>query len=214
MHAVFLEGSPRSKDSASAFILNALETKLPAAAIDWHRARKVDLNALTQDICRCDVLVIAFPLYVDAIPSHLLRVLESLESAFVDQDSQVTVYTIVNSGFFEPEQSRHALAMSRIWAEKCGFLWGQGLAVGAGEMLKSLPMGKGPAASLGKALDALTTQMTAGTRQEDQFVAPSFPRCLYKMMGNIGWRMQAKQNGVAAKAMNCQLPLITNDSAE
>lgn len=209
MNIMFLDGSPRAKDSASAFILTALEKKLSVGPIPWHAARKPEMNRLVQEIKTCDVLVIAFPLYVDAIPSHLLKVLEALESSFSNKEKQVTVYALVNCGFHESRQNRHALAMTRIWAEKCGFLWGQGLGIGAGEMVKSVPMGRGPAANLSKALDSLAQQMPAGLPQEDLFIDPNLPKFLYKAMANhIGWPMQAKSNGISRKAIRDKLPLV------
>ena len=43
-----------------------------------------------------------------------------------------------------------------------------------------------------------------GERQEDRYVSVAFPRFLYKMAGQMGWRQMIKANGGKAKDLGRQ----------
>lgn len=207
MRILLLDGSPKVKDSASAYLLKALEERLPDQQVTWQNARKFEPEALAAAIADADALVIAFPLYVDSIPSHLLRLLEAMQPSLAEAQEKPMVYAIVNSGFYDARQNHIALAMIRIWAEKCGCVYGQGLAIGAGGMAQVAPLGQGPATSMGKRMDVLAQSVLSGNAGEDLYTEPNFPRFLYKTMAHIGWRSEAKKNGVTRSQIKRRLPL-------
>ena len=77
MKIALINGSPKSKQSSSEAILNDLQTCLSKdIEVDNYSFRK---SFLTKDeieaLVNFDVLVFAFPLYVDGVPSHLLNCL-------------------------------------------------------------------------------------------------------------------------------------------
>ena len=205
MNIVFLDGSPKTKDSTSRYLLDGLEAKLTGkATVQWYNARKPEEESLVKALCDSQALVVAFPLYVDSIPSHLLVLLEKLQDLLAKQSS-AKVYVIVNSGFYEACQNSIALAMMEVWCDKAGLKWGQGVGAGAGGMAQAAPVGKGPSANMGKTRDILAENILHQTTGETLFTQPNFPRFLYKTMAHMGWRQIAKGNGIKGKEMYAKL---------
>ncbi len=80
MKIAFINGSPKIKGSASACILKDLKLFLNNNIISEYNFNKKKLTLKQmEELARCDILVFAFPLYVDGIPSHLLNCLIQLE---------------------------------------------------------------------------------------------------------------------------------------
>lgn len=208
MKILLLDGSPKVKGSASAFLLKALETRLgDGHTVTWQDARKPGTEALAAGLVQADALVVAFPLYVDSIPSHLLQVLEAIQPRLTGKGATTKVYGIVNCGFYDARQNHIALAMLRLWAETCGLTWACGLGIGGGGMAQVAPLGTGPVTSFGKSMDALAGRILAGEAGDDLYAEPNFPRFLYKTMAHIGWRSQAKKNGISPKGMKRRIAL-------
>lgn len=199
MKILFLDGSPKTADSTSVYLLKAMEQRLPDSDILWRSARNCDANALTEELDGCNAFMIAFPLYVDGLPSHLLRVLTQLQPLLAAGTWPGRVYGIINNGFYEAKQNQIAIDILKMWCRKSGLNWGQCVAVGGGGMAQTAPIGNGPCISIGKALDAIAANIMTGQQENDIFVEPDFPRFLYKSMAHIGWRTQAKQNGLRVK---------------
>lgn len=206
MNIILLDGSPKVKDSASEFILKSLETKINLSdddkiIIKWYNARNYNIDNLIDDINNSDCLVIAFPLYVDGIPSHLLRLFETIELLITNKNNKLKIYTIINSGFYESSQNHLAYEMTKIWSIKCGFDFAQSLCIGAGPMIKSFSMGNGPTKDIGKNLDIFTSNILSKKTEATIFTKPNFPRFLYKSMANMGWNIEAKNNGIKLKEL-------------
>mgnify|MGYP000653504169 CR=1 FL=1 len=62
-----------------------------------------------QEAADSDVLIFAFPLYVDGIPSHMVSALLDLETVIRKKKKKRTVYAILNCGFYEGCQNAVAL---------------------------------------------------------------------------------------------------------
>lgn len=202
MKILLMDGSPKSKGSTSAYLLKALEERLPDGnQVTWQDARAADPQDIAAAIKDADAVAIAFPLYVDSIPSHLLRLLEAVQPLLQTAASRPMVYAIVNSGFYDARQNHIALAMIRIWAEKCGLPYGGGLGIGGGGMAQAAPLGHGPVTGMGKSMDVLVKHVLAEEATDDLYVEPNFPRFLYKTMAHIGWRHTARKNGISASQL-------------
>ena len=92
------------------------------------------------------VLVFVFPLYVDSIPSQLLQFLIIL-GELKDLNHDMMVYCVVNNGFFEGTQNYIAIQQMKNWCAAANLKWGQGVGIGAGEMLpfiSDVPLKHGP----------------------------------------------------------------------
>jgi multimeric flavodoxin WrbA len=204
MKIAFINGSPKTKGSASACILKDLKLFLNNNIISEYNFNKKKLTLKQmEELARCDILVFAFPLYVDGIPSHLLNCLIQLEKFFIEiEQKEIIVYCLVNCGFYEGHQNKLAIEIMENWCKKSGIKWGQGIGIGAGGMitsLKNVPIGHGPKKSLGKALKEFSGNILKGTSGENIFITANFPRILYKLAAEMGWRHLIKANGLKRK---------------
>lgn len=206
MKIAFINGSPKVKDSASGCILTELKAFLEneSNTISEYYFRKSQLSTdEIKQLTECDILVFAFPLYVDGIPSHLLNCLIQLETFFASiKEKEIIVYSLVNCGFFEAHQNELAIEMMENWCTKAGLKWGQGIAIGAGgmvPMMKNTPVGRGPKKNLDKAFKQLSNNILKCTTAENIYVTANFPRFLYKFAAEMGWRQFGKANGLKRK---------------
>lgn len=205
MKIALINGSPKAKDSSSQYILKALRSLLPEEQeiIEYHfRTPKLSNDNLEQ-ISKCNVLVFAFPLYVDGIPAQLLNCLYEMETFFKTKPTEkITVYALVNSGFYEGHQNSIALELMKNWCEKANLTWVQGVGIGGGGMLPSMvgvPDGRGPKKNFGKALKIIASSISTGITAENIFISPNFPIFAYKLSAEMGWRQQIKGNGLKRK---------------
>ncbi len=115
---------------------------------------------------------------------------------------------IINAGFPEAAHNETALAICQNFARECGIKWGGGLSVGMGGLISGAPLEKlgGMVRKLTKALN-----LTAEAIIDDEVLpeeaikmaaTPFMPNWLYRLMGNIGWIMQAKKYGMSKKINN------------
>ncbi|MDR2179384.1 MAG: NAD(P)H-dependent oxidoreductase [Synergistaceae bacterium] len=191
-----VNGSPKRNKSASGAIVNALCERLRGTS-------QVVCNAMTQSpqeiaeaLRGSDAIVFVFPLYVDGIPSHVLRLLEGYPSA-----PGATVYAIINNGFYEARQNTLAMDMVKSFCQRAGLRWGQALGAGGGGMLNGVPIGRGPTKNFGLALDLLAKNIRELKTAENSSIDPGIPRFLYIFAAHLGWRRQARKNGLKVKQL-------------
>jgi len=210
-----LNGSPRGERSASRMILDFMEELLPKEQYERRhfslKTPNIDPTVLGE-ILSSQVLLIAFPLYVDGVPSHMIRWLMELERVFSLQvKSRPSVYALVNCGFYEADQTRVTLDILRNWCERAGLKWGQGMGIGAGgafSTFRNTPMGKWPFRDLGGAMTAMGLNITKQVSGTDLFVSPDFPRVAYKVAVEYSWRRAIKHNGLKLRDLHRRIPLV------
>lgn len=203
MKLALINGSPKSHGSASGALLTDLRSyvkeKTEVTEIGLHKS--VISEKVLEQLKNAQVWVISCPLYVDGIPSHLLSCLIQLENAF-DKDHTIHVYGIVNCGFYEGIQAEYALELLQNWCIKAGLVWSGGIGVGGGGGLNQMPTlknGHGPKAPIYKALHGMADKMLQLEIQKNNYVSVAFPRFLYKMAAQAGWRQMIKANGGSRK---------------
>jgi len=148
-----------------------------------------------------DLVVLAFPLYVDSLPAPLTRLLELVAErrGRTASEGSPRLAVIVQCGFPEANQCDTAIGICRQFAGFVGMPWAGALAMGMGGMLegdfKRLPGGGK------KILDALRKTAEALARGGDipddakaLFARPLSPRWLYTAFGNLGWRKKMRKN--------------------
>lgn len=199
MKILLIDGSPKTKESASCDLLEAMKKRLSGCEFRLQNVRKYNPAVLAAEITSNDAVIIAFPLYVDSIPSHLLKALTELQPMLQQAPGRVKIYGIVNSGFYDARQNHIALSMLKLWCEASGLKWGQGAGIGGGGMVHGQKIGEGPCTSIGKTLDMLAGNISEGKAGEFLFAEPDFPRVLYKAAAHMGWRYSAFKNGVLGK---------------
>lgn len=200
MKILMICGSPRPQKSTSHYLLNILKERLS----DDNEVLMCSMAEKNSDIERIvldnaedvDVMVVAFPLYVDSIPGSFLKVLKNIEEQIKKRKVNCKLYVIVNNGFYDAIQNNIALDIMWNWCKKCGMTRGRAMGVGAGEMVQGIPLGAGPLTNLGHTMDKFTEDIRHKNTDETIFVEPNFPRFLYKTAAHIGWHKTAKHNGL------------------
>lgn len=209
MRIALINGSPKRKNSASAFLLKELSEKLAdcvCTEISLH-ARGTVADAAMADLLEVDALVLAFPLYVDGVPSHLLAELCEMQHLLAGR-KPLSVYAMVNCGFFEGQQAKVALRIVENWCTRCGFDWCGGIGIGGGGMLlalRNVPAGNGPRKPVSEAIGCLSEMIRENQPMNNRFVSPAFPRLLYKLTAQSGWREEIRKNGLRPKDLSRRL---------
>jgi hypothetical protein len=93
----------------------------------------------------------------------MLKTLIELEKYFTNEEAKnITVYSIINNGFYEGKQTHIAFEVIQNWCEHCGINFGGGIGQGAGEMIgvtKKTPINSGPFKNLGRSLELLVNKI-------------------------------------------------------
>jgi len=201
MRIALINGSPKKKESVSGFLLEELKGKFSGEAevleIGLHDAEVSE--EVFEKLAGAEAWVFACPLYVDGLPGHLLSCLSQLEKRPV-QGTKPLIYGVVNCGFYEGIQTETALALLQNWSARAGYSWAGGTGVGGGGAILMVP--EGPRAPIDGALEEMAEKILRRKTQENRFVTVAFPRFLYQISGQIGWRKMIKANGGRARDLD------------
>jgi len=199
-----INGSPKAIKSNSEILGNYLSSLLKDNEIKKYYSISFRLNNENKnEIYNSDVLIFLFPLYVDGIPSNLLKLFVEFEKEKVVNPA-TRVYCIVNNGFYEGKQNRLAILQMKNWCEKVKADWGQGIGVGAGELLpylKKYKLGKGPLKNLGKVLDKFSTNILTLKSDKDIYINPNWLKSLYFFQGTISWILKGRKNNLRVREL-------------
>ena len=204
MKISIINGSPKVGKSNSEILGNYLLSLLKDNGIRKYYSISVRLDdKIKNEIYNSDVLIFLFPLYVDGIPSNLLKLLVEFEKKKVIKYG-TKIYCIVNNGFYEGKQNQLAILQIKNWCEKVKARWGQGIGVGAGELLpylKKYPLGQGPLKNLGKVLDKFSANILTLKSDEDIYINPNWLRSLYFLQGSISWILKGRKNNLRVREL-------------
>lgn len=206
MKIAMINGSPKVGKSNSGYMLQQLEPLLsPGNELFFYAISGKPLSdGQHGELCRMDALIFAFPLYIDAIPSQLFRMLIALsEHMKMERNEEIYVYAMINNGFFEGKQCRVALEILQNWCFRSGLHFGQGICQGAGEMMGSLeqiPFGHGPFNNLGTAMESFAKHIQSRGTEEPLLLSPNFPRFAWRFAStHTFWNAAAQKNGLKKK---------------
>lgn len=211
MKTLLLVGSPKGKASTSVGLGRALLERMGEDATEtayiYPALRSEEkLNTLYQAVEQAELVLLVAPLYVDGVPGGTLHFMEGLaryrKAHEGERDQRLAV--IVNCGFPEAAQNETALRIYGRFAEKAGFEWAGGVAVGAGTAAlgQGLSEPKGMVTDVVNTLDEVAAALTAGRPLAGKGIAlaqPRIPPRMYAFMGKVGWWLSARKNGVLGK---------------
>ena len=209
MTVALINASPKAKGSASSILLDDLKSCL---------GNKVDVEEiylrtanLTTDIIEklkgADTWVVAFPLYVDSLPSHLIACLKQLEK-MTWKKKDLAVYGIANCGFYEGNQAAPALSVLKNWCAKAGCLYKGSLGIGGGGAIAvsaKYSAKHGPRANIYKAMRDFAERIVKKEGEATRYATVAFPRFVYKLCAQHSWRTMIKKNGGKAKDLSKRL---------
>ena len=204
MKISIINGSPKAIKSNSEILGNYLSSLLKENEIKEYYSIYARLDdKIKNEIHNSDILIFLFPLHVDGIPSNLLKLLVKFEEEKVIK-SETKIYCIVNNGFYEGKQNRLAILQMKNWCEKVKANWGQGIGVGAGELLpylKKYKLGQGPLKNLGNVLDEFSSNILTLKSDEDIYINPNWLRSLYFLQGSISWILKGRKNNLRVREL-------------
>jgi len=160
-------------------------------------------DALHAAIERADLIVFAFPMYIDCLPYHVIKTFEQIAERrnTAGAPKRQRFLAISNCGFPEAHQMDTVMAICRQFARETDLEWAGGLALGGGESLGGKPLAEigGMARHVVKALDLTAGALAMGNAAPDEAIAlmakPLVPPWLFRLVGGIGWRLRARELG-------------------
>ena len=204
MKIIIINGSPKTVKSNSEILGNYLFPLLKENNIKKYYSIYFQLNDKTKnEIYNSDVVIFIFPLYVDGIPSNLLKLLVKFEKENVIRP-KTKIYCIVNNGFYEGKQNFLALLHMKNWCKKVNAKWGQGIGIGSGELLpylKKFKLGQGPLKNLEKILNRLSRNILTLNSDKNIYINPNWPKSLYFIQGSISWILEARKNNLKIREL-------------
>ena len=197
---VLLKASMRSENGNSAVLARELAEGLQGEYefldLKKYRNSMEDLMNALED---ASAVVLCAPLYVDGLPSQLIRLMELFEAEY--QGRSKRIYVLANMGLYESSQMVNLFEAVRQWCVKMGFEYCGGLGVSAGELIgvlmQILPFKGWPTSRIAKGMSCLQEAVNNGNKIEDLYTEPyGFPRWLYLEIANRNWNNLAKKNGL------------------
>ena len=148
--ALLLIGSAKpagesSSEALGAYLLGRLAERGISTETS-HVAHALRTEARTSELLlavdRTDLLILAFPLYVDSLPYLATEALERIAAHRLAQPAPApaSFLAIANCGFPEAQHNATALAICRQFADAAGFTWAGGLALGEGGAISGRPL--------------------------------------------------------------------------
>ena len=219
--ALLIVGSPRKEQSSSLSLGSYLCSRLQQHAIEtrtlflYARSMSNDQEKLFSTISKADLVILAFPLYVDSMPSPVIKFLEQLKiyrdskhsiSGTTNVNRATTQFiALANCGFPEATHNDTALAIAEQFTYQAGFLWMGGIGVGGGNGFggKSLEEGKNATLPIRMALDLASDTLAKGEPISqvaiDMARKQPYPSSLFRFGAQFFWRAKAAKYGAKRK---------------
>ena len=212
MNMVLINGSPKGEKSCSKELLEIFksgfekENNVYEISISHKRIKDEDKFHI---VSNCDNIVIAFPLYVDCLPSTVIKFLEGFEKYTKDNNIKCDsrLYCIVNCGFYEGIQNRQALKVVKNFTQHIDKIkYDGGIGIGTGPFIygsSSIPWEAKIKASVRKEIDKLIDAIKNDESiNKDLFTEANMNKRLYIQAGNFGWISSGFKNKVYLSGFN------------
>jgi multimeric flavodoxin WrbA len=212
--ALLLWGSPKVSKSNSESLGNYLLGKLRSGGFETEKLqiqgsmRSKDAQAkMLERFADSDLIVLAFPLYMDTLPASVIAALELIakQRKTSAQPKTQQLVAIIQNGLREATQNDTALAICKRFAFEAGIDWAGGLTMGSGEAINGKPLEDAGflVRNARKALDLAAKDLLAGKavsgQAADLMAKPIAPIWLYLFVANRQWKKRAKVYGTQNK---------------
>lgn len=185
---------------------NAIEVNtIPVRKVILHHETEPAFETLQN----ADAIMFIFPLYFFCLPSMLIRFLQDFAAKYPAAEKKTNVYTIINCGFPEPEINEEAMRVLDCFSQQTGRSFLGGVMVGCGGMLLGAAQAPFMRPVFGE-IDSLFVRVKretlSGMPEGAQIskIAPKFPKWIYFVAGNAGWRSMAKKNHINVSELKRQ----------
>jgi multimeric flavodoxin WrbA len=225
--ALLIVGSPKTNEASTSsalgsFLGECLKKRgweMESLTLRASLNRPEGESELVEAVGRVGLILLVFPLYVDALPYLVTKALAVIGAhrRICGQPTPQRLMAIVNSGFPETLQNSIALAICREFAFQCGFTWAGGLAFGGGGMIGGEPLTKEkrpgpPVRNVLKALEitaeclaeGLPVPVEAANAIRRKYIPAALWNRLYVWMGAKSFEKVAAQNGISKDQLRAQ----------
>ena len=135
MKTVLINCSPKKRFCASAYFLFLERLFVGGEKVTEKLRTPADYDRILDQLRNAQAVVFGVPLYVDSIPSHVLRFLEKMEVFCRTNSLDLRVYCIANNGFIEGKQNEPLMQHFEHFCGRAGLTWCGGVGIGGGVML-------------------------------------------------------------------------------
>jgi len=207
---LLLVGSPKNSSSTSASLGDYLTLRLEELGRSIEKEYIYKLirkdegqKKILSMVDNADLIILAFPLYVDCLPAGVIETLELIANhrKSLNNPKKIGFVVLINCGFPEAEQNNTAIAICKIFAREVGFEWKGALSLGMGGAIGAIPLEErgGMVRNLKKGYNLAAQALAEGKyipEEAIELVAKRFiPITLYTKIGNLSWNKQAKRFG-------------------
>ncbi len=151
-----------------------------------------------------DAIVLIFPLYIFCMPAMLTRFLQDFVVKYPLADRVSRIYAIINCGFPESDINMEAMRVVECFAKQTKREFLGGVMIGGGGMVlaaKDAPFMR-PIFALIDEMFARVVHDVCFDKPEPALIteaSPNFPKWLYFIGGNSGWKSMARKNKLRSK---------------
>ena len=135
MKTVLINCSPKKRFCASAYFLFLQRLFVCGEKVNEKLRTPADCARILEQLRDAQAVVFGLPLYVDSVPSHVLRFLEEMETFCRENGLKLRVYCVANNGFIEGKQNEPLMQVLENFCIRAGLVWGGGVGIGGGVML-------------------------------------------------------------------------------
>ena len=198
MKIALINASPKPSHSGSGNLMACLEKDFPKkSSVKCFELHKKEIpEATLRELLDMDTWVILCPLYIDALPSHLLSCLVQVEKAAPAK--KIRIYGVINCGFYEGIQTETGFEVMKNWCARCGFEFCGGMGIGGGGLLSTVPALENknhPKLGVLIKFKGFARSIAKGREYPVVYKSTSMPRPIYKAGAEISWRVIAAKNG-------------------
>ena len=135
MKTVFVSCSPKKRFCASSYFLFLQRLFIRGEKVSEKLRTPADHDRILAQLNGAQAVVFGVPLYVDGVPSHVLRFLEKMEAYCRENSLKLSVFVIANNGFIEGRQNEPLMQVFEHFCRRAGLTFGGGVGIGGGVML-------------------------------------------------------------------------------
>ena len=135
MKTVFINCSPKKRFCASSYFLFLQRLFIGGEKVNEKLRTPADHARILAQLKDAQAVVFGLPLYVDGIPSHVLRFMEEMDAYCRANDLHLSLYCVANNGFIEGRQNEPLMQQFERFCDRAGLEWGGGVGIGGGVML-------------------------------------------------------------------------------
>lgn len=189
-----ISGSPKTHSSNSLHFLKMISENLDEYKL--FELKKNNYNEILNNIKKSDVIIFAFPLYVDSPTSITLSFLDYIIDNKIKLKGKL-IYVLINCGFREGQQNITAINIIKRWCCKVDARYGCSILIGAGEIVGKDKYKFISRKALKRIKDFTKIVQLKEKRTDIITTMDLLNNSLYCYMANLSWNKKGKTNNLS-----------------